>query len=187
MRIEYRFAEFRADAITGERTLSGVAMPYGSLAQLRGFRERFEPRAFGDLSSADVTLNVQHDRGRVIARTGAGGLSLLDGSAALEIRAKLPDTREAADVLTLIRAGVLRGLSVEFAIPDGGDRFRADAEGPIRTVSRAGLLAVAVVDKPAYGGAGVNARYADPEVMRRAEAVGQRARMAADAFRPWEL
>ena len=70
MRIEYRFAEFRADAITGERTLSGVAMPYGSLAQLRGFRERFEPRAFGDLSSADVTLNVQHDRGRVIARTG---------------------------------------------------------------------------------------------------------------------
>ena len=90
-------------------------------------------------------------------------------------------------MLTLIRAGVLRGLSVEFAIPDGGDRFRADAEGPIRTVSRAGLLAVAVVDKPAYGGAGVNARYADPEVMRRAEAVGQRARMAADAFRPWEL
>ena len=68
------------------RTLTGRALVYGDVSP--DFRERFIPGAFGDLSEADVALNLQHDPERVIARTGEG-LVLADGPRALEVRADL--------------------------------------------------------------------------------------------------
>ena len=105
--MERRFAplEYRGEG----RTLEGVAVKYGDTARLPFGSERFEPGAFGDVAGADVILNVQHDRGRPIARTG-GGLVLEDSREALAIRADLPATREADDALELVRAKVLRGL-----------------------------------------------------------------------------
>ena len=76
--------------------------------------ERFEAGAFGDVDKLDVLLNIQHDDNRLVARTGGGGLTLIDGTDALEMSADLPETRDAEDALTLVRSGVLRGLSVEF-------------------------------------------------------------------------
>ena len=115
------------------RELRGVAMPYGSEAVLPGgLRERFEPGAFGDLVGLDIILNRQHDRGRALARTDAG-LELADTPDALTMTATLPETREADDVLALVRAGVLRGLSVEFAATK--ERF----EGRLRIIERAML------------------------------------------------
>ena len=141
MDLERRFVELRHEG----RTLSGVAVHYGSEARILDFRERFVPGAFGDLSGADVLLNVQHQRTRPIARTGAGGLELRDSADRLEIEATLPSTRDADDVLALVEARVLRGLSLE---------FRASKEtwsGSLRTIESARLYGVAVVDKPAYG------------------------------------
>ena len=144
---ERRFFELRADP--DKRELSGVAVRYGDVATLPGFRERFEPGAFGDLAGADIILNRQHERGEPLARTGGGGLTLADGEA-LHVRAVLPETRAADDVLTLIRSKVLRGLSLEFrAITE---RF----EQGVRIISRAALFAIAVVDQPAYGDSLVN-------------------------------
>ena len=143
---EHRFSPLE---IRGEGDgLHGVVMRYGTVAELGGFKERFEPGAFGDVAAADVVCNVQHDRGRPFARTGpGGGLALADSPS--ELRATLrgyPDTREAADAIALVAGGVLRGFSIEFQVPDGGDRF----EGTLRTVSRAELVGLAVVDKPAF-------------------------------------
>lgn len=126
------------------RTIEGTALTYGSVAVLPWGRERFEARAFEDLAAADVILNRQHDRRAPLARTGGGGLELLDAPDALRIRATLPDTREAQDVLALIAAGVLRGLSIEFA------SIRSRIVDGIAVVSRAALGGVAVVDRPAY-------------------------------------
>ena len=83
----------------GGRTLSGTAIRYGDVARLPWGQERFEPGAFDDVAGADVILNVAHDRGRPIARTGGGGLVLADSADALTIRADLPATREADDAL----------------------------------------------------------------------------------------
>ena len=58
---------------------------------------------------ADVILNVQHDRGRPIARTGGGGLELLDNSIELGIRATIPETRDGDDALKLVNKRILRG------------------------------------------------------------------------------
>jgi len=150
MQPERRYAELRADG----RRLAGVAVRYGDTAALPWGEERIEPGAFGDVASADVVLNIQHDRGRPLARTGGAGLDLRDSPAALEVAAELPDTRDAADVLAMVRSGVLRGLSIEF-VP----RAERDDAG-VRVIEAADLVGMAVVDKPAYPASALSARGA---------------------------
>ena len=151
MQAERRYAELRLEP---EGVLTGVVVRYGDQARLPWGTERFQAGAFGDLAAVDATLNVLHDRARPLARTGGAGLELLDGADALELRAQLPETREAEDVVRLIKAGVLRGLSLEFAAE--ADRM----EGGTRIVERARVLGVAVVDRPAYPDSQVSARGA---------------------------
>ena len=126
------------------RTLSGVAMPYGTIAPQ--FQERFLPGAFGPSVSAPV-LNIQHDRNMVVLEAGAYQLS--DGPAALEVRAELP---EGSAALALVRRGALRGFSVEF-------HARAERNaGGVRVVEAADLIGLGLVDKPAYPGATAEVR-----------------------------
>ena len=151
--MEIRYCELRADF--AERRLKGVAMRYGDIGQVGSFRERFEAGAFGDLATADVTLNAQHQRTVPLARTGGGGLVLVDTNLELRISATLPETRAADDVLALVKASVLRALSIEFFAT------RERRESGIRVVTRAVLGGVSVVDTGAYAGATVAARAAD--------------------------
>ena len=144
---EYRFApfEFRA-ADDGPGVLSGIAMPYGTIATVApGLRERFEPGAFGpDVGASDVLANWQHDRARPLARTRGGGLVLSDGPEALRAEVALPDTEAGRDVAVLARRGVLSGFSIEFH----AKRDRVDAG--VRVVESAWLSGVSIVDSPAY-------------------------------------
>lgn len=146
---EYRFApfEFRADPMGSPGILAGVAMPYGSVAELGGgLRERFEKGAFGaDVERADVMANWQHAREAPLGRTGGGGLILADGPDALRAELILPATAAGRDVAELAKKRVLRGFSVEFRA--AADRFEAG----VRVVMRATLSGLAVVDRPAYG------------------------------------
>lgn len=149
MKIERRFTELRQEG----RRLSGVAIRYGAIAVFPWGRERFEAGAFGDVSQLDVILNSHHERARPLARTAGGGLQLVDTETELTIRADLPPTSEANDVLALVRSGVLRGLSIEFSAQD--ERLE---EGDLRIVERAKLSAIGVVDRPQYETSTVQAR-----------------------------
>ncbi len=60
--------------------------------------------------------------------------------------------READDTLTLVRSGVLRGLSIEFAAT------RERMVGGVRTIQAARLTGIGVVDRNAYPGSTVEAR-----------------------------
>ena len=71
------------------------------------------------------------------------------------MRATLPETREADDTLALVRAKVLRGLSVEFL----AQRERVVAG--VRVIERGTVYGLAVVDSGAYPDATVAARAAD--------------------------
>ena len=107
MDTEFRFCEVRREG----RTLSGQGIVYGDVARVGARAERFLAGAFGaDVGGVDILLNVQHDRGRVLARTGGGGLTLTDTPAALEVVATLAETRESEDTLKLVEAGVLKGF-----------------------------------------------------------------------------
>lgn len=146
--MERRLFELRAEP--DGRRLSGTAVRYGDTAEMPWGEERIEAGAFAPIG--DVILNASHDRASPLARTGGGGLELADSPEALQVRADLPATRAADDVLALVRAGVMRGLSIE---------FRAVAErmeGGVRIIERAALSGVAVVDTPAYPASEVEAR-----------------------------
>jgi len=145
-RTEWRAVELRAE---GGRAIGGTVVRYGDTANLGQFRETI---ARGGLSIAgDARLNLQHQRHILLARAGAG-LTFVDGPEALEMRAELPATRAADDVLEGVRAGLLRGLSAEMVVKQ--DRW----EGRERTIERAELRSVAVVDTPAYPLSGVEMR-----------------------------
>lgn len=144
--LEFRFAELRAEG----RILTGTAVRYGDIARIPGIGpETFRP---GSMVFSDVVLNRQHDRRLALARTGGGGLTLADSPEALQVRAELPPTRESDDTLTLVRRGVLRGLSTEFRA------LEEHRENGVRVITRASLSGVAVVDRPAYHDSTVQAR-----------------------------
>ena len=128
------------------RRITGTALRYGDEAVVgAGVREVFRAGAFGDLTGVDAVLNLQHDRGRLLARTGGGGLTFEDGPESLRFAATLPETREADDTLTLIAAGVLRSVSVEFHPM----RESRGADGS-RIIERATLRGLGLVDRGAY-------------------------------------
>ena len=150
---EYRYPteELRYNVDTG--VVEGVVMRYGDTARvptLMGiFSETVTPGAFGSVD--DVTLNISHDKKRVFARTGGGGLELQDTDEALRMRATLPDTTEGRDAREYLTSGVLRGLSVEMRIEPDGEKLSKTGGLNTRTIERAKLNGIALVDRPAYG------------------------------------
>ena len=137
MTLELRFCEFRAEG----DTLEGVAIRYGDEAVIGPFRERFEP---GSVTiSPDAIANLQHDRAKPVCRIGAG-LAFRDSASELCAVMTLPDTVYGREARELVAAKILRGFSLEF-------RAQEDAwEGQTRTVKRALVTGLGIVDIPAY-------------------------------------
>ncbi len=145
-------------AVPEARTISGIAVRYGDVAKLPFGRERFEAGAFRDLT--DVRLDVQHDRGKIAARTGAG-LEMTDGPDALRFSATLPKVRAADDLLAGVSAGLYRGASIAF------QPVKHRWESGVLVHAEALLRAVSVVDSPAYPASTVSLRWQDcPPVVR---------------------
>ena len=155
MEPERRFLELRQSE---GRVLEGAALVYSDEAVFPWGRERIEPGAFQPLG--DCILNRQHDRKTPLARTGGGGLELIDSPEELRIRATLPDTSSATETISLVRAKILRGLSIEFHARE--ERL----DGDLRIISRAELMAVAVVDDPQYEQSRVSAREKENRAKR---------------------
>ena len=76
-----------------------------------------------------------------------------DDSDALRMTATLPNTPTADEVLTLVRTGILRGVSLEFR----SKREHFDESGT-RIIESADIVGVGVVDRPAYKHSTVEAR-----------------------------
>ena len=133
----YCGVEVRAEG----RRLIGPAIQYGDTSPTH--RERFAPGAFS-LDNQTRWLDVRHDRERVIAWTNGGGLELIDGPQALEVRATLPEIPLADRALDDIKAGRLTGLSIEFNAREERN------ENGIRVVTRADLSGIGLVGAPSY-------------------------------------
>ena len=170
--MEVRFSELRAINGAG-RVLAGLAVPYGVPAALPWGQEIIAPGAFDDSIAAisperPVMLNRQHQRALTLARAPGGGLTVESVSDGVRIEAVLPDTADGRDTYELVRVGILTGLSVEFFCEDH------EWQGEVRSITRAHLTAVGVVDQPAYPPAMAEARAA--EVARHAP-IDRRRRM----------
>ena len=138
MKLERRYADLTD--IEG-RTLTGLALPFEVEARVGSMREKF---ARGSVqSTGEAVLNKQHMREIPLAREPET-LTFEVRDSGLYMRATLPETREADDTLALIRARVLRGLSVEFVAKR--ERF----DGGVRVIEQAIVYGLAVVDSGSY-------------------------------------
>ena len=136
--------------------LGGVVVTYNEETSKTSFgREKILPGAFGDVSQSDVVLNVQHDRTQPLARTGKGGLRLIDSDVELRAEVSMPSTRAARDVYDLVEREVLQGFSVEMIVQS--ERYIDD----VRVITGARLTGLGLVDKPAYSLSKAEARKKD--------------------------
>ena len=149
----YSGVEVRAEG----RRLTGPAIRYGDTSPTH--REKFAPGAF-NLDNQTRWLDVRHDRERVIAWTNGGGLELIDGPQALEVRATLPEIPLADRALDDIKAGRLTGLSIEFNTREERN------ENGIRIVTRADLSGIGIVAAPSYEKSQVEIRARSGRTLR---------------------
>ena len=157
--------EIRAE---GGATHLSARFPDASETELApGRREVFAPHAFRARIEAgeEIHLLSQHDYAKPLASTAAGTLTLRSTDAALEIRAIVDaSTTWATDFLAAHRAGLIRGLSPGFRVPNGGDRVERRGADLVRTVTEAALFEVSAVTVPAYPSAQIEARGWQPDM-----------------------
>lgn len=161
--------EFDVRADLEERTITGLAVPYGQDANIGGaYMERFVPGAISDV--ADVKLFYGHEEpiGKVL--TGR------DTEAGYEITAKVSDTARGNEVMTLMRDGVLNKFSVGF-VP-----LESERDGSTVTRTKVSLKEVSVVPFPAFAGAnitevredgGIPAEPSEPQPKEQEESVSE--------------
>ena len=124
--------------------LVGTALTYGERASDRA--EVFEAGAL-TWDPAGIVVNRQHARTAPIMRVVPEVRGL-----AVVIDAPLPDTLIGRDTAAEVRAGLFRGLSIEFKA------VRQAYRNGIRYIQEAGLFAVGLVDTPSYAGSTAEVR-----------------------------
>ena len=139
----YEF-EIRESATGGPGLVSGPALVYGDTATLaNGVRETFAPGSLRRVEGEPIMVNVRHDQGRLLAGD-PGSLQVEFRAEGVFVEFELPDTDEGREAGKLAKAGVLRGLSVEFRAV--AQEYRAMT----RRIDDALLLGVGMVPRPAY-------------------------------------
>ena len=131
--------EARLDA-TEERTIIGLAVPYGQEIELTGkLRERFEPGAIDGVENVKLFYGHEEPIGKVVEGR--------DTEAGYEIVAKISDTPRGNEVYTLLQDDVLNRFSVGFfPVVD-----RQEGQTIVREL--VDLKEVSVVPFPAFEGA----------------------------------
>jgi HK97 family phage prohead protease len=139
--IETRSLELRLDNLE-ERTITGLAVPYGQDANIGGaYNERFVPGAIDSVE--DVKLFYGHETPIGVVTEGR------ETDSGYEITAKVSETTLGNDVLTLMRDGALNKFSVGF-VP-----VSQEQDGSTITRTKVSLKEVSVVPFPAYAGASI--------------------------------
>src|SRR5262245_13345566 len=147
-------------AVVGElrakgRRLVGYAATFGAEAKIGNFTETISPGAFAASlnDKADILALLDHDPGKVLARTRSGTLRLSEDKQGLAFDLDVPATTVGNDVLALAERGDIGGASFAFTVK------RESWEGERRTLDSVDLHEVSVVSAwPAYEGTIVQAR-----------------------------
>lgn len=139
------------------RRLEGHAALFGVEARIGTFSETIRAGAFKGSLGRDVLALVDHDPGRVLARTRSGTLRLAEDTRGLAFDLDLPDTGIGRDVLAMAERGDLGGMSFGFTAEPGGEAWN----GSKRELRAVTLHEISVVLAwPAYQGTVVQARSA---------------------------
>ena len=144
-------AEIRVEG--GKRTVTGIAMRYGAPAMFgKDYKEVFTPGAFaGEIPEFNLTM--QHRR-----ELPVGIPTFQDSADALRFRCELAEGPRADQALYDLKAGMIRGASIEFYATDEKEEKEDDVW--TRIVGGAELVGLSLVDQPAYEASTVAMRSA---------------------------
>ena len=148
----------------GQRKLVGYAADFEQETRIGDFTEVIKPGAFAaSLQDRDILALVDHDPGKLLARTKSGTLRLEEDSRGLRFELDVPDTTEGRDLLTLAERGDLGGMSFGFTVGRSGERW----DGKKRELRAVTLHEISVVHAwPAYEGTTVEPRTKRPRLER---------------------
>ena len=154
---EYRAFEMRA--ADGEMTVEGYAAVFDSPTVLYSvdgveYKEEIARTAFDGAKMADVVMNYNH-KGKPVARTKNGTLSLTVDDRGLRVKANLSGTEEGRRLYEEIKGGYIDKMSFAFAVSE--DSYDRDTHTR-RVLSLKRLFDVAAVDVPAYDATEISAR-----------------------------
>jgi HK97 family phage prohead protease len=175
MPIEYRTVAGTATAASG--TLNGLVTPFNSqttIGDLKrgGFREQIAPGAFKKtLQERGSVFLMNHNSDMPLARTDVpagnpGHMALVEESReGLKVTAIPVDTSYGDDLLKLVKAGVVRGMSFGFEVvkdswTDNDGNPSDSQRGINRTIQEVRLHEVSAVTFPAYADTKLSARDA---------------------------
>jgi Escherichia/Staphylococcus phage prohead protease len=137
------------------RKLEGYAALFNVEARIGDFVETIASGAFNGSLARDIVALVDHDAGRMLARTKSKTLRLGEDSNGLHFDLDVPDTTTGRDVLALAERGDLGGMSFGFSVEKNGEAW----SGNKRELRAVTLHEISVVSAwPAYEGTIVNAR-----------------------------
>jgi HK97 family phage prohead protease len=146
--------------VTGERVLTGIAVPFDTPTDIGGMSESVSPGAFTHSLSGDVRAFVDHDATKLLARVGNGSLVLNERAEGLEYRMRLPDTTLGRDTYQMASEGLLSGVSIGFSMR-GSKRVNDGVNGYLLTDVDLREISVITGGNPAYSGTSVTARHRD--------------------------
>ena len=131
--------------------LEGYAYRFGDHGFADGMKERIDPGAF---SSDDAMLLYQHDPMSVLGREGKN-MEISEDQEGLRFTVDLPDTQSAKDIYSLVRAGIIDGVSV------GMDARETESEmqGDMRVIKKTRLREISLTPNPVYQKTSVEARH----------------------------
>lgn len=138
----FRYAGLTLKGVAGEGTFSGYASLFGEVDL---GRDAIEPGAFAasidKRGAGGVRMLFQHDPAEVIGRWTV----LREDERGLYVEGKLAtDVERAREVLALMKAGALDGLSIGFRAV----KTRADRKAGVRRILEADLWEISVVTFP---------------------------------------
>jgi len=139
------------------RKLEGYAATFGAEARIGSFVETIAAGAFAATlaDGADKLALVDHDPGKLLARTRSGTLRLREDIRGLAFDLDVPDTQAGRDVLALAERGDLGGMSFAFTVRPDGERW----SGNRRELRAVDLAEVSIVQSwPAYTGTSIDVR-----------------------------
>lgn len=161
------------------RTLSGLAVPYGVLTEIKDqrghYQEQIAPGAFTEaIKTSRPRMLFEHGQDSRTGRTPIGSFSeVWEEADGLHVRGQLFDNELVRPLTDAARAGELAEWSIHFRTSsDGSDESWTRTKGwDIRTVNRAKLPEVSLVNFGAYPTT-VSVRSSVAELTDRSDAAG---------------
>ena len=155
----------KVDVSADEQRLTGYAIAFHSLSQdLGGFKERIAPSAVDRTlrggKNVDALLDHRRETMHILGSTDSGLLKLTKDRYGLKTDIRPPDTANARDAITVVKAGLAKGMSFAFRVWPDGQEWEEEDGILVRTILDMEFSEVSVVVNPAYLDTTVSARNA---------------------------